>query len=143
MASNACHPNINRYLYLPFSHELQYRNSKNEAFELDEHSFLHLDNILCFNSVNEFVVVHHCRVNCALCDSWYCLVVHTAQHRCKVQPRNIANATTSNCIIKEHTSDSKINKSSDNNNSVVYAQAVTSSTMTNGNYQQLNDVEVV
>jgi hypothetical protein len=51
-------------------------------------------------------------------------------------------ATTSNTIT-EHTSDSKINKSSDNDNPVVYAQAVTSSTMTNGNYQQLNDVEVV
>jgi hypothetical protein len=51
-------------------------------------------------------------------------------------------ATTSNTIT-EHTSDSKIYKSSDNDNPVVYAQAVTSSTMTNDSYQQLNDVEVV
>jgi hypothetical protein len=44
-------------------------------------------------------------------------------------------ATTSNCTITD--------QSRDNNNPVVYVQAVTSSTMTNGNYQQLNDVEAV
>jgi hypothetical protein len=51
-------------------------------------------------------------------------------------------ARTSNATM-EQTSDSKVDESSDNHHPVVYAQAVTSSTATSGNYQQLNDVEVV
>jgi hypothetical protein len=43
----------------------------------------------------------------------------------------------------EQTSDSKVAECSDNHHPVVYAQAVTSSTASSGNYQQLNDVEVV
>jgi hypothetical protein len=51
-------------------------------------------------------------------------------------------ASTSNATM-EQTSDSKVAESSDNHHPVVYAQAVTSSTASSGNYQQLNDVEVV
>jgi hypothetical protein len=51
-------------------------------------------------------------------------------------------ATTANAVMA-HTHDSKIDESSDNNHPVVYAQAVASSTAANGNYQQINDVEMV
>jgi hypothetical protein len=51
-------------------------------------------------------------------------------------------ASASNATM-DQTSDSKIAESADNHHPVVYAQAVTTSTTTNGNYQQLNIVEVV
>jgi hypothetical protein len=51
-------------------------------------------------------------------------------------------ATTANATMA-HTHDSKIDESSDNSHPVVYVQAVVSSTSVNGNYQQINDVEMV
>jgi hypothetical protein len=51
-------------------------------------------------------------------------------------------ASTSNANV-EDTSDSKNAVASDNHHPVVYAHAVTTSTTTNGNYQQLNIAEVV
>jgi hypothetical protein len=51
-------------------------------------------------------------------------------------------ATTANATMA-HPHDSKIDESSDNNRPVVFAQAVASSTAANGNYQQVNDVEMV
>jgi hypothetical protein len=51
-------------------------------------------------------------------------------------------ASASNATM-DQTSDSKIAESTDNHHPVVYAQAVTTSATTNGNYHQLNIAEVV
>jgi hypothetical protein len=51
-------------------------------------------------------------------------------------------ASASNATM-DQTRDSKIAESTDNHHPLVYAQAVTTSATTNGNYQQLNIAEVV